>query len=60
MILRLCPQVFEDRLLPITFHVIPVIDLTMPDRIADTVTGSFGIRNSFIANEEVEVFYTAL
>lgn len=55
MVLRLSSEVLEDRLLPVTLHVIPVIDLTMANRIVDTVSWRLRISKRLVANEKVEV-----
>ena len=60
MVLRLRPEVLEDRLLPVTFHVIPVVDLTMADRVVDTVPWRLGIGERLVTDEEVEVLDPAL
>jgi hypothetical protein len=55
MVLWLRPEVLEDRLFPVTLHVIPVIDLTMADRIVDTVSWRLCISKRLVPNEKVEV-----
>ncbi len=60
MVLRLCPEVLEDCLFPVTLHVIPVIDLTMANRVVDTISRRLCISKRLIANEEVEVLDPAL
>lgn len=60
MVLRLRPEVLKDRLFPVTLHVIPVIDLTMANRIVDTVSWRLRISKRLIANEKVEVLDPAL
>jgi hypothetical protein len=60
MVLWLRPEVLEDRLFPVTLHVIPVIDLTMANRIVDTVSWRLRISKRLIANEKVEVLDPAL
>ncbi len=60
MVLRLCPEVLEDGLFPITLHVIPIIDLTLADRVVDTVSRCLCISKRLIANEEIEVFDSTL
>lgn len=60
MVLWLRPEVLEDRLFPITFHVIPVIDLTMANRVGDTVSWRLRISKRLVANEKVEVLDPAL
>lgn len=60
MVLRLRTQVFEDCLLPVSFHMVPIVYHTMSDRIVDTITRCLLISDSFIAYEEVKVLHTAL
>lgn len=60
MVLRLRPEVLEDRLFPVTLHVIPVIDLTMANRIVDTISWRLRISKRLVANEKVEVLDPAL
>ena len=60
MVLRLRPEVLEDRLFPVTLHVIPVIDLTMANWIVDTVSWRLRISKRLVANEKVEVLDSAL
>lgn len=60
MIFGLCPQILEDRLLPIAFHVIPVINLSMSNRVIDSIAWGFRVRERLVADEEVEIFDTAL
>ena len=55
MVLRLRTEVLEDRLFPVTLHVIPVIDLTMANRIVNTVSWRLRISKRLVANEKVEV-----
>jgi hypothetical protein len=43
MILGLRAQIFEDRLLPIPLHMIPIINHTMSDGVVDTVSRRFCI-----------------
>lgn len=44
MVLRFRSQILEDRLLPVSLHVIPIINLAMTDRVVYTV--SWGLRVS--------------
>ena len=55
MVLGLRTKVLEDRLLPISLHVIPVLYLSVTNGIVDTIARSLGIGHSLIANEEVKV-----
>ena len=56
VILRFRSEVLEDGLFPVPLHVIPVINHSMSDRIMYPVARRFGICQSFIADEEIEVF----
>ena len=60
MVLRLCTEILEDRLFPVPLHVIPVVDLTMANRVVDTVSRRLRISKRFIANEEVKVLDPSL
>ena len=59
MILRLRTQVLEYRLLPIPFHMVPIINHPVSDGIMDAIAGRLGVGQRFIANEEVEIFHPA-
>ena len=59
MVFGLCSEILEDRLLPVTFHVVPVLDHAVADRVVDAIAGRLGIREGFVANEEIEVFDAA-
>ena len=56
MILRLSAQIFKDGLLPISLHLIPILNHPMPNRIINTVRLVVG--ESFVSNEEVEILDT--
>ena len=43
MVFWLCPQIFEDRLLPVPLHMVPVLDLAVADGVVDAIVGSLGI-----------------
>ena len=60
VIFWLCSQVLKDRLLPVPFHVIPILNLAVADRIVDTISGSFGIGQSFIADKEIKILNSSL
>ena len=60
MIFRFRSEIFEDRLLPVPLHVVPVIYLTVSDGVVDAISGSLRIRNSFVADEEIKVLDAAL
>jgi hypothetical protein len=60
MVFRFCSQIFEDGLLPVALHMIPVIYHSVANRIVDTISRSLGIRQRLIADEEVEILDPAL
>lgn len=60
MILRLCPQILEDSLLPIPLHVVPIVYHAMADWIVHAISGCSLVCDRFIANEEVKVLHTTL
>ena len=60
MVLRLDAQVLEDGIRPEPLHMIPVLDLTMANRVVDRISGTVGRCQSFIANEEVQVLGATL
>lgn len=53
VIFGLSTQVFEYTLLPVSLHVIPILNHTMSDRIMHTVC--LGIGHRLVANMEIEV-----
>lgn len=59
MIFRLGPQIFEDSLLPVPLHVIPIVYHPMANRIVYSITRRLGVREGLVSDEEIEVFYTA-
>jgi hypothetical protein len=58
MIFWLCSQIFEDRLLPIALHMVPIVNHPMSDRVVNTISWRFDIRNCLVADEKIEVFYS--
>jgi len=58
MVLWLSPKVFEDALLPVALHVIPIINHTVSDGIVDAV--GLGVGHGFIADMEIEILDAAL
>lgn len=56
VILRFRSEILENGLFPISLHVIPVINHSMSDRIMYPITWGFSICQSFITDEEIEVF----
>ena len=59
MVFRLGAEILEDRLLPVAFHVIPVVNHAVADGVVDAIAGRLGVCEGFIANEEIEVFDAA-
>lgn len=56
MILRIAAQVIEYALLPKPLHRVPIIDLTVPDRITQVVRAAgSGSRHGLVADEEIEI-----
>jgi hypothetical protein len=60
MVFRLCPEVFEDGLLPVPLHMIPVVYHPVANRIVHAIARGLGIRERLVADEKVEVLDTAL
>ena len=44
VVLRLRTQILEDGLLPVSLHVVPIIDLAMSDRIVNAIAGRLCVR----------------
>lgn len=59
MIFRFSTKILEDRLFPVSLHMIPIIYHPMSDRIMYSIARSFGICESLVADEEIEVFDTS-
>ena len=60
MVLGFGAKVLEDRLFPVTLHVIPVVDHPMANRVVDTVPRRLGIGKRLVTDEEVEILNPAL
>ena len=58
VILRFAPEVLEDAMLPIPLHLIPVLNLTVPDGVADRV--SFRVCEGLVANVKIQVVNASL
>lgn len=58
VILGLATKVLKDTLLPVTLHMIPVVDLSVADRVIEGI--GLGISDSFVSNIEVQIFSTTL
>ena len=60
MVLGLRTKVFEDRLLPVPLHMVPVLDLTMADGVVDAIAWGLRVGDGLIADEEVKILDAAL
>lgn len=58
MVLGLGAEVLEDALLPVAFHLVPVVNHAVTDRVVDVVRLAVG--EGLVADEKVEVLDTAL
>jgi len=57
VILGLSSQILEDTLFPVSFHLIPIFDLTVFDRVIQVI----GLRvcECFVSDVEIEIVYTS-
>lgn len=55
VVLGLNSQVLEDGVRPEPLHVIPILNLTMTDRVVDAISGTAGGCKSLVADEEVKI-----
>jgi hypothetical protein len=53
-------EVLENRIRPESFHVVPILDLTVSNGVVDTIAGAISSGQSLIANEEIQVLSAAL
>ena len=60
MILRLSPEILEDGLFPVPLHIVPILNLTVPDGVVNTISGSLRIRKCLVADEEIEILDSSL
>ena len=58
VVLRLAPQVLEDGLFPKPLHQIPVLNLTLANRVSQPICLLVG--HSLISNVEIEVLHALL
>lgn len=58
VILGLAAEVLEDALLPVPLHLIPVLNLTMANRVVDRVR--LGVLQRLVADVKVQIVDTAL
>jgi hypothetical protein len=60
VVLWFCAQILEDRLLPVAFHVVPVINHAVSNGVMDSIAGCLGVGESLVADEEVKVLHASL
>ena len=60
VVLGFCPEVFEDGLLPVAFHVVPVVYHSVTNRIVHTVSWSLCVCQGLISDEEVKILDATL
>ncbi len=60
MVLWLRAKVLEDGLLPIAFHVVPIVDLAMANGVVNAVSWRLCVGKCLIAYEEVEILDPSL
>lgn len=60
MILRLCAQILEYSLLPITLHMIPIINHPVANRVVNAISRRLGICECLVSDEKIEVLDTPL
>jgi len=60
VILGFSSEVLEDRLLPISLHMIPVINHSMPDWVVYTISRCPLICDRFVSDEEIQVLHSTL
>lgn len=60
MVFRLNSQILENGVGPEPLHVIPILNLTMSDRVMQAISRSIGCRKRLVADEEVEILGSSL
>lgn len=60
MVLGLHAQVFEDRIRPESFHMVPILNLSMTDRVVNTISRATARSQRFIADKEIQVLRATL
>lgn len=60
MVFGLDAQVLKDGIGPESFHVVPVLDLSVPNRVVDAISWTLTGRQSLVANEEIQVLRATL
>lgn len=60
MVLGLHAQIFEDRVRPESFHVVPVLDLSVPDGVVNTISWATARSQRFVTDKEIQVLRATL
>lgn len=60
MIFRFGTEVLEDCLLPVSFHVIPVVNHSVSNGIVNAISRRFSVCKGLVADEEIKVFDSTL
>jgi hypothetical protein len=60
VVLRFCAQILEDRLFPVAFHIVPVVNHAVSNGIVDSIAGCLSVGEGLVADEEVKVLYASL
>ena len=60
VVFRLDPEVFEDGVGPEPLHVVPVLHLSMSDRVTNTISRVVAGYQGFVADEEIKIFCAPL
>lgn len=59
MIFWLGPQIFEDGLLPVSLHVVPIVDHAVANGVVHAIPWRLCVRERFIADKEIEILDAA-
>lgn len=59
MVLRFRTQVLEDRLFPVSLHVVPVVNHAVSNGVVNVITRRLLVGDCFIANEEVKILHAS-
>jgi hypothetical protein len=60
VVLGLHAQIFEDRVRPESFHVVPVLNLSVSDRVVNAVSWATARSQRFVADKEIQVLRATL
>lgn len=60
VVLGLHAQIFEDRVRPESFHMVPVLNLSVSDRVVNAVSWATARSQRFVADKEIQVLCATL